>query len=107
MVYDYTGSGNQLRSVTDNGNKTAGFVDGNVSGDDYLYDANGNMIADKNKNIAAISYNYLNLPLQITKGAGEKIIYTYDAGGRKLKQQVYNASSALIKTTEYDGEFIL
>src|SRR5262249_6379718 len=47
-----------------------------------------------------------NLPTQVTKSTNEKIVYTYDAGGRKLTQQVYNASGTLIKTTDYDGEFI-
>jgi len=64
------------------------------------------MTADKNKNITAITYNYLNLPQQVTKGTGENIKYIYDASGRKLTQQVYNASNALTKTTDYDGELI-
>ncbi|GHN02365.1 hypothetical protein WSM22_38540 [Cytophagales bacterium WSM2-2] len=102
----YTYRGNQLTTVTDGGDVTKGFTDGNTSGDDYSYDMNGNMIADKNKNITAITYNYLNLPQQVTKGTGEKIVYTYDAGGGKLKQQVYNASSVLQKTTDYTGEYI-
>ncbi|MBS1487365.1 MAG: hypothetical protein JST43_07220 [Bacteroidetes bacterium] len=46
------------------------------------------------------------LPTQVTKNTGEKIVYTYDAGGRKLAQQVYSASGALAKTLEYDGDFI-
>jgi len=108
LTYDYTGSGtrgNQLKSVTDAGDLLKGFTDGNVSGDDYSYDANGNMISDKNKNITAITYNYLNLPQQVTKGTGEKVIYTYDAGGRKLSQQVFNASSVQQKKCDYVGEF--
>ncbi|MBI1767666.1 MAG: peptidoglycan DD-metalloendopeptidase family protein [Bacteroidetes bacterium] len=109
LTYDYTGQGNkgnQLKSVTDGGDLLNGFADGNVGTDDYTYDINGNMTADKNKNITAITYNHLNLPQQVTKGTGEKIMYTYDAGGRKLKQQVFNASSVVTKTTDYAGEFI-
>src|SRR5579864_6605264 len=102
----YTYTGNQLQSVSDNGDLLNGFVDGNVGTTDYTYDAAGNMTADRNKNITAITYNYLNLPQQVTKGTGENIKYTYDASGRKLKQQVYNASNALTKTTDYDGELI-
>src|SRR5690606_12524695 len=51
LVYDYTDSGNQLRRVDDLGLDTLGFRDGNTSGDDYVYDPNGNMIVDGNKDI--------------------------------------------------------
>jgi RHS repeat-associated protein len=112
MTYAY--NGNQLLSVTDSGDKTKGFIDGANSGNDYDYDANGNMKYDLNKSLGTsltdqthlISYNHLNLPTQIVKNTGEKIIYTYDAGGRKLRQQVYNATGGITRTTDYDGEFI-
>ena len=66
---------------------------------DYHYDANGNMVTDKNKDIGrgaaslrGIRYNYLNLPEEITVYAGAtqkgKIIYTYDAAGSKLQKRV-------------------
>lgn len=80
------------------------FADRNVNGNDYGYDANGNMVTDKNKRIdngiaptdntdGAIVYNYLNLPQQVTlqdqngnfKGT---ISYTYDAAGNKLQKIV-------------------
>ncbi len=112
MYYGYGSAGNQLLKVKDSGDKTKGFVDGANTGPDYSYDANGNMNHDLNKSIGTstiddthnISYNHLNLPIQVTKNTNEKIIYTYDASGRKLKQDVYNASGT--KTTDYDGEFI-
>jgi RHS repeat-associated protein len=111
LVYNYTGSGNQLKNVKDNGDAAAGFIDGNPSTtvDDYAYDANGNMVTDKNKSLTAtnaIQYNHLNLPTIVTKGTGEFVKYTYDAGGRKLKQEVFNASSVVTKTTDYIGEYI-
>ena len=108
LAYNY-GNGdnrtNKLMSVADAGDKTKGFVDGNTTGDDYVYDVNGNMIVDRNKSISAIAYNYLNLPSQVTKGNGEYLKSTYDANGRKLRQQVYAASNALKKNTDYAGEF--
>ena len=85
--------------------RAKGFIDGNVGSTDYTYDVNGNMIADKNKNIAAITYNHLNLPSQVTKNTGDYIKYTYDATGRKLTQGVYDINNVLKKKTDYAGEF--
>lgn len=109
LTYNYGSDetlGNQLRWVSDAAPGQKGFVDGNSSGDDYLYDANGNMTVDKNKNITAITYNHLNLPEKVTKGTGEYIKYIYDAGGRKLSQQVFESNNTIKKTTDYVGEYV-
>ncbi len=103
LSYHY--DGNRLMHVTDATNAEEGFKDGNTVGDDYIYDANGNMIADKNKNIANIQYNHLNLPSIVTKTTGEHINYIYNAGGIKVSQEVYDASDVLQKKTDYVGEF--
>lgn len=105
LVYGYVG--NRLDYVHDTGDHTTGFVNGNTGTDDYSYDANGNLIKDKNKGLSAdgsISYNYLNLPKEVIKG-GESIKYTYDATGKKLTQLVYNGGS-LVKRTDYIGELV-
>ena len=101
----YTYEGNQLLRVDDGGDKTKGFIDGNVTGDDYTYDANGNMTVDKNKGITAITYNHLNLPDKVTKTTGEYLKYTYDATGRKLSQSVFSATGELKKKSDYAGEY--
>ena len=115
LDYNYgagNGFSNQLRKVTDTGDKISGFVDGVNPDDDYAYDANGNMLIDKNKDIitsaggAGIVYNYLNLPERVNKSSGDYIKYVYDATGRKLRQEVYNVSNILQKTTDYLGEFV-
>jgi RHS repeat-associated protein len=93
------------RNVADTVNAAEGFKDGNVGSDDYIYDANGNMVTDKNKDIASITYNHLNLPSQVTKTGGEHINYIYNAGGIKMSQEVYDASNALMKKTDYLGEY--
>jgi Leucine-rich repeat (LRR) protein len=107
LSYDYgTGAvkSNKLLGVSDAGDIRQGFTDGNVGSDDYTYDNNGSMVADKNKDIATITYNHMNLPLQVTKVSGEYIKYFYDATGRKLCQQVYTSASVLTKQTDYAGE---
>jgi RHS repeat-associated protein len=106
MVYNYgtgTALGNRLNYVQDNIvnsiDKSKGFVDRNAgTAIDYTYDANGNMITDLNKSVSGITYNYLNLPLTVTRS--NAAIYTYDATGRKLAQTVTS------KKTFYSGDFI-
>lgn len=109
LTYHYVGKGNQLTAVNDaiatNLNED-GFKEVIEATDEYLYDNNGSMTKDLNKDIALIEYNYLNLPKKVTKTNGEYVTYAYDASGRKLYQQVYNASSVLQKTTDYIGEFV-
>ncbi len=116
LTYDYGASNpamqsNQLLSVKDEEDRTQGFIDGNVAGNDYSYDANGNMVLDKNKRImtsaggAGITYNHLNLPEKVLKNTGDYIRYIYDATGRKLSQQVYNVSNVLKKRSDYAGEY--
>ncbi len=102
LDYDYTG--NRLTKVTDTSGKNTGFSDGNTSGDDYSYDANGNMEEDKNKGITEIAYNHLNLPKKVTFTPTKYIEYTYDAAGTKLAQTVVDGGT--IKTTDYLGGFI-
>src|SRR5690606_13766408 len=71
--------------------------------DDYEYDANGNMIKDRNKGISNITYNHLNLPTQIEfEGKNNKITYLYNSVGQKLKKTMVYSDS--IKGVDYlDG----
>ena len=106
LVYSY-GSGsthsNKLLKVTDSGDKLKGFADGTNTGNDYTYDANGNMITDQNKGITtAITYNFMNLPELVTRG-DNTIQYIYDAGGRKLAQVTDFGGRR--KQVDYAGEF--
>ncbi|HEY9046309.1 MAG TPA: DUF6443 domain-containing protein, partial [Ohtaekwangia sp.] len=111
LSYTYA-TGNQLMSVGDaagTADKDKGFYDGNTSGSDYAYDANGNMIQDKNKNLVlsagqSITYNHLNLPEKVTKYGNDNIVYLYDATGAKQSQVV--TQSGTQKVTEYIGPWI-
>ena len=87
LSYTYLlgGSSNQLAMVGDNTANPSGFNDGNTSGNDYSYDNNGNLTKDLNKGFSSITYNFLNLPNVLTKGA-TSLTYYYDAMGTKLKQ---------------------
>lgn len=95
LNYTYAANSNQLISVGDTGgdNHIGDFGDGNTIGDDYSYDANGNMIQDANKDITSIGYNRLNLPSEINFKDGHSIAYLYDAAGIKLRKTVTEVSA--------------
>ena len=61
----------------------------NTSGNDFSYDANGNMTKDLDRKIYTIRYNVLNLPEVIQFKDGHQIINAYDASGQKLSSRYY------------------
>lgn len=122
LIYTYNNS-NKLQNVIDRSNdvqtKLGDFRSSSLymaelsnnkttSAMDYVYDGNGNLIKDRNKDIGdasnnGIIYNYLNLPSVITvRDAGVKgiITYTYDAAGNKLKKNIAETGKPA-KTTLY------
>lgn len=103
LIYDYD-DGNKLKTVNDTGNSVYGFKNGANSAVEYTYDANGNMLTDTNKGITNITYNYLNLPTQVTLANGT-ISYIYDAEGTKLKKTVNNNTQNSVTSTEYAGNY--
>ncbi len=108
LSYNYdsgTNYSNQLHYVNDSGDANEGFKNGNTGTDDYTYDANGNMNQDLNKGITDIVYNYLNLPQKVTFDAIKYINYYYDAGGIKVRQEVFE-DGVVAKITDYMGETI-
>ncbi|UII76265.1 DUF6443 domain-containing protein [Flagellimonas sp. HMM57] len=111
MIYTY--NGNQLQAVDEatNASATFGFVDGTELTTEYTYDANGNMVRDLNKGIGTtgidgITYNHLNLPVEVKFDNDDlkKITYIYDDSGIKLQKTVTDGSS--VTTTDYAGNYI-
>jgi RHS repeat-associated protein len=105
LQYTYhTENQNQLVKVIDLSNSPQGFIDDsdgiNDESNDYTYDDFGNLITDLNKNIEKISYNHLNLPVEIVFSNG-KITYLYNATGLKLQKMVY--VNDIIKTDYLNG----
>jgi RHS repeat-associated protein len=115
LRYTYSGNSNKLQNIVDFFNdETTKQGDFRTSGNhpqktnkvnymanpgsvninnitDYLYDDNGNMIKDLNKDIAdnsydGIEYNHLNLPAKVRVKNKGTIEYVYDAGGNKLQK---------------------
>ena len=73
-----------------------------IDGEEYLYDANGNLTQDKNKGITGILYNHLNLPHQIHFGqVGDSIVFRYAASGQKVAKLVYQTGKPVPLRTDY------
>jgi RHS repeat-associated protein len=113
LTYQYKNNNksNQLVMVTDGvsfDNGLGDFKDGTNTGDDYSYDANGNITIDKNKNIDLIEYNQSNLPERITikdkSNVTNTIVYKYNAAtGGKIQKEVYPGAVPPGKITLYLG----
>jgi len=119
LAYTYESFSNKLKSVADNG--TAGAKDG-LFGDfkdvanvtDYVYDDNGNLVIDLNKNVRdlpgaganGIVYNFLDKPEQIRISGKGTIKIVYDAEGNKLQKVYTPVGGATSKTTTYINQFV-
>jgi RHS repeat-associated protein len=109
LAYQY--EGNRLKNVNEEsgGSESFGFKQRSGAGttsQEYFYDANGNMNKDLNKGIKEIRYNHLNLPKEVIKDDDSKIVYTYDAAGIKLRQQVFSGTGDPLKQTDYVGGLV-
>ena len=90
LTYSYTG--NQLHRVEDAAptqTNIDNFQDRAHYNNEFTYDEVGNMIADGNKKIQNINYNYLNLPELVSfVGSSDFIRYYYDATGVKIRKEL-------------------
>ncbi|MDR0793596.1 MAG: DUF6443 domain-containing protein [Chitinophagaceae bacterium] len=107
-TYQSSGNSNKLLNVVDAANDaTSTLGDFHYTGTktatatDYVYDANGNLISDANKNISKIYYNILNLPDSIIVTNKGYIKYLYDAAGVKLQKKTVEGTKTT--TTTYIG----
>ncbi|MGN7721767.1 DUF6443 domain-containing protein [Chitinophaga sp. 22620] len=117
LSYAYYSNSNRLRYVRDNVNDISSTLgdfkeptanntsnlNAPTTDFDYSYDGNGNLTADKNKEITGIVYNHLNLPQAITITGKGTIAYQYDAAGTKLKKTVTDntITPSKVTTTDY------
>src|SRR5690606_12444060 len=114
LLYSYYDHSNRLKNVIDRANdpetklgdfrSSASYMAGlggnkTTTATDYLYDVNGSMNQDRNKDIENIHYNHLNLPDSITVTGKGSVQFTYDASGNKLRKTVTEGSK--VTTTLY------
>ncbi|MBQ2839004.1 MAG: hypothetical protein IJE73_05125 [Muribaculaceae bacterium] len=100
MTYD----GNQLRQINDATDEVilSSTMDVNDRENYNLHDANGNLLRCPDKNILNIKYNRLNLPEIITFENNNRIIFKYDATGRKLSEKYELYREGLPPSLELD-----
>jgi RHS repeat-associated protein len=122
LQYAYASYSNKLLKVTDNSTlganngKQGDFKDGtNGTGDDYVYDANGNVVIDLNKGAKelanvpgahGIRYNHLDKPEEIRIAGKGTIKLVYDASGTKLQKLYTPEGSSTTTTTSYINGFV-
>jgi len=100
----YTYRGNRLIKVEDAVAGTAGFRNGVNNPEEYIYDVNGNMTNDFNKNLP-VQYNHLNLVSKYLRMSSD-IEFTYDAYGNKLTQQYRLSNGKVASAYQYVGPFL-
>ncbi len=121
LQYTYASLSNKLLKVTDNtttgtsNGKLGDFADGsNGSANDYVYDDNGNVVIDLNKNAKELSgvagangirYNFLDKPEEIHLTGKGTINIVYDADGNKV-QKKYTPDGGSAVVTTYINEYI-
>ena len=107
LIYQYKSQSNKLASICD----YAGSLDlssvkeyndnhSSLIEDDMEYDANGNMISDRDRGIYLIKYNQLNLPDTVQFTDGNQIVNLYDAAGVRYKT-IYYTLLPIAATPEY------
>jgi RHS repeat-associated protein len=110
LTYTYFPNSNKLMGVVDDikdpQSSMGDFKEVNGQGNnDYLYDANGNLTQDLNKNIlvGGITYNHLNTPDKVTIAGKGSIQFICDANGNKLRKIVTDNTiiPSRITTTDY------
>jgi RHS repeat-associated protein len=111
LLYSYQANSNKLSQVTDAANDSLSQLGdfhykGSKQAFDYLYDGNGNLVLDNNKAVDSIVYNYLNLPQKVHMNGKGNILYTYDAGGGKIKKVTLDSTNSRSTTTLYLDGFV-
>jgi RHS repeat-associated protein len=71
------------------------------AGDNYAYDAIGNLIKDTKEGIAEIKWTVYGQIEKITKADNTTISYTYDAGGKRISKTIANLPHSGIGSTTW------
>ena len=122
LRYTYNSYSNKVQTVTDmmptpTLNGLAGdFSDGtNGSNPDYVFDNNGNIVVDLNKNVQSLNngtggtpgvhYNFMDKPDQIRIAGKGTVLIVYDAQGQKLQRAFVPDAGGSGTVTTYIGNY--
>ncbi len=109
-----TRNGNQLKAIEDYAQKhltytgASDFYDGDSSSSEYLYNANGSLVSDFNREIDWTYYDNLGNTREICFCDHSSTEYIYASDGTKLRTiHLPASSSALTDSIDYIGNLIL
>ncbi len=109
-----TRNGNQLKTIEDHAEKhltytgASDFYDGDSSSSEYLYNANGSLVSDFNREIDWTYYDNLGNTREICFCDHSSTEYIYASDGTKLRTiHLPASSSALTDSIDYIGNLIL
>lgn len=110
LTYTYEPRSNKLTGITDGISANYGMGDfqdwpGLQNGNDYEYDANGNLTFDQNKMISQINYNVFDQPTTINSNNGT-ITNTYAGDGSLLEKRVEDYNAGTTDIYRYWGPFV-
>ncbi|WKZ78880.1 MAG: RHS repeat-associated core domain-containing protein [Candidatus Kapaibacterium sp.] len=106
LTYTYTTGTNKLINIADYQGASTGADIGDQDGNNYAYDATGNMTQDTAAGIEAggIVWSPYNKIKSITKMGDDttsKLVYHYDATGNRILKRYYKPYNTLKSTTWY------
>jgi RHS repeat-associated protein len=115
LAYTYAASTNVLQKVTDlstAGGMLGDFKDSVTTANDYVYDANGNIVKDNNRRLFNANgsigtvFNLLDKPDSMAVAGKSCTYYTYDASGATLSKRVRDYRNNTTKIYTYVGGFV-
>ncbi len=115
LSYQYFTNSNQLQKVSDgiaDPSPMGDFKDTTLTGDDYTYDANGNINKDYNRHLHTTAngpgavFNVLDKAESITIAGKSTTLYYYDAAGALLRKQVTSIATNTVSNYVYAGAYV-
>jgi RHS repeat-associated protein len=109
LSYAYLDNGNQISYIQDPTGDVANIIDypgGTAATPGFEYDRNGNMTKSIDKGLDTIKYSYLNKPVEVDFGNGEKIEYIYDGTGNKIAKIVKDGDALPATSLIYSENFV-
>ena len=106
LIYTYYNNTNRLRRVQDNISNTDYDDVHPQPANNYVYDANGNMIQDTIHKVGFIIYDIFNQPVMVYTTDGNEHLYYYDHQGSRVRKRIGGSSDYYINGIDGRTEVI-